>query len=198
MRCWIVLACALAATSCGNPAVDARIEALGEENPNVEPSQYHRPGQPCVLCHSEYEGEEPLMSVGGTIFGTSGERVPVEGVIVKMWDSSGSYFEAVTNCIGNFYVEKEKWDPNFPLHVEMEYPVPGAVDPETGQTETRVISMGTRISRDGSCAGCHVDNKLDMSATQGSPGRVYCVDQATADADAIVFKPPSASCPGKL
>jgi len=30
---------AAAPLGCGNPAVDARIEALGEENPNVPPSE---------------------------------------------------------------------------------------------------------------------------------------------------------------
>jgi len=188
---------ALLALGCGNPSVDAKVELLGEENPAVEPGPFHRPGQPCVLCHSTYVGANPELSVGGTIFGTSRKRLPVEAATVKLWDSTGDYYETTTNCIGNFQVEKEKWDPSFPLHVEIEYPLPGEIDPKTGLPQRKVANMGTRISRDGSCAGCHIDNGLDISETQSSPGRVFCVKE-TAGATPVIFPPPAATCAGRL
>src|SRR5690606_33596927 len=81
---------ALGATACGDPVLDARIEALGGEVDGVEPGEFHRPGQPCVLCHGKYGGEEPEMSVGGTIFAipttpdNENEVIPVEGVKVLL------------------------------------------------------------------------------------------------------------------
>ena len=62
-------------TSCGDPVRDEQIEALGEEQPEFPPSAIHRPGQPCVLCHSQYGGAEPEMSMGGTLFFKPAKRV---------------------------------------------------------------------------------------------------------------------------
>ncbi|MRG96781.1 hypothetical protein [Polyangium spumosum] len=185
-----VLASSLFALSlvlgCGNRAVDERITQLGEEDPNVPVGEFHRPGQPCVLCHGEYLRENPIMSVGGTIYAyptkTREEKpLPVEGVKVKLTDSFGEQFEVSTNCAGNFFIEKEAWNPAFPLRAEIEYPVPGELE------STKRVVMSTRISRDGSCAGCHTDNP-----TQGSPGWVYCAETQTDPP----FPPQSPSCAG--
>jgi hypothetical protein len=123
----------------------------------------------------------------------------VEGAKVKLWDSTGDYKEVVTNCIGNFYIEKDTWDPFFPLHVEVEYASPGELDPTTGDPVVKIANMGTRISRDGSCAGCHFDQKKDtgISWDQSTPGRVFCVKVETQD-DKAGFKEPAVTCPGKL
>lgn len=154
--------------ACGNRAIDSRIEALGPEAPGIAPSEFHRPGQPCVLCHSDYEGAEPEISVGGTIFGTPSKDgslpVVVEKAVVTLVDSEGEVRTATTNCAGNFFLTKEQWNPSFPLKVEVNYPDPA--DP------TRIrpaLPMQSRISRDGSCAGCHHGQR-----TQASPGFVFC------------------------
>lgn len=179
-RLWLGLF-ALLPLGCGNPAVDVRIDALGEEKSGVEPGEFHRPGQPCVLCHSTYYGAEPEMSVGGTIYATPKQDIPVAGVRVTMIDAQGDARTVTTNCIGNFFIPKESWDPLFPLHAEIEFDVPG-----TEGLEKRAV-MATRINRDGSCAGCH-----EGAPNQGSPGRVYCaLDSAGYD-----FPEPDASCPG--
>ena len=179
----LVLALAPLAAACANPAVDARIEELGEEpNPDLTDFQYHRAGQPCVLCHGEYEEEEPIMSVGGTIFQTRQKRIPVDGAVVRVWDSSGEAARTTTtNCVGNFWFPKEEWDPLFPLHVEVEYTV--LVD---GNPTKKIQPMAGRIGRDGSCAACHADSK----PTQGTPGRVFCTADETA-----AFPSIPADCP---
>lgn len=179
----LVALSALCLASCGNRAVDDRIATLGDELPGVPPSEFHRPGQPCVLCHGEYLQDEPIMTVAGTIHAvpTDGQPLPVKGVIVKLTDSFGEQFEKGTNCAGNFFITKEEWIPAFPLRAEIEYPVPGSAG------STKRVVMSTRISRDGSCAGCHYG-----PPNQGSPGWVTC---AETNPDPP-FPSQEPSCPG--
>jgi len=185
----LLSAAALAAfVGCGNRAVDERIAVLGDEDPNVPPGEFHRPGQPCLLCHGEYLREEPVMSVGGTIYAvptnTADERpLPVKGVKVKLTDSFGDSHVTGTNCAGNFFIPESEWKPAFPLRAEIEYPVPGSLE-----TTKRVV-MSTRISRDGSCAGCHVG-----PPNQGSPGYVFCAETQPTPA----FDPQDPACPGAV
>jgi hypothetical protein len=175
----------LLALGCGNRAVDDRIAALGPEAANVPTSEHHRPGQPCLLCHGEYLQEEPVMSVGGTIYafpvGEGQAALPVKDVTVTLIDSFGDTHSVKTNCAGNFYIRADAWDPAYPMRAELEYPVPGS--PES----TKRVVMSTRISRDGSCAGCHAG-----APNQGSPGRVTCADVQPE----IPFPPQESSCPG--
>ncbi|MFO0755277.1 MAG: hypothetical protein U0359_02225 [Byssovorax sp.] len=171
---------AVLAIGCGNPALDVRIDALGGEVPGVEPSEYHRPGQPCLLCHGPYKGAEPELAIGGTIFAIPAKSdddafTPVEGVTVTLTDAFRVEKTVKTNCIGNFYIKKDDWDPGFPLQAK--------IDCGKG---TVPRYMSTRISRAGSCADCHT-GKQD----QGSPGWVYCVDEAKSP-----FKGPGKDCPG--
>lgn len=169
--------------ACGNRAVDERIADLGDEKPGVPPSEFHRPGQPCILCHGEYLRENPVMSVAGTIYAFPADKtpLPVKGVTVKLTDATGEEHKSGTNCAGNFFIKESEWKPAFPLRAEIEYPVPGSLD------SVKRVVMSTRISRDGSCAGCHLG-----APNQGSPGWVTC-----AEADLTPpFPPEEASCPG--
>lgn len=164
-----IAALGAALMGCGNPAVDARIAALGEENPNVEEGEFHRPGQPCTLCHSAYEGVDPEITVGGTIFASPAKEpgklpVAVEGAEITLIDAEGVVKTVTTNCAGNFHLTKEQWNPSFPLQVEVRYPAPGAPN-----QQKPTPSMASRISRDGSCAGCHYG-----PPNQGTPGYVFC------------------------
>jgi hypothetical protein len=161
---------------CSNPVPDAYIAELGAEDPGVPPSDIHRPGQPCLLCHGPYVGAEPEMSVAGTIYGYAFDGnpdaapVPVEGVTLELIDT-GSTSPMVlpkTNCAGNFYVKKSDWNPSFPIRAAIRYPT---ADKPEGQR----VAMSTRISRDGSCSGCHSGDP-----NQGSPGWVFCA-QRTPD-----------------
>ena len=180
---YLLASLALFVAACGNRAVDERIEALGEEKPNVPPSEFHRPGQACLLCHGEYLREGPIMTVAGTIyaFPAGDNPLPVKGATVRLIDAFGDQKEAGTNCAGNFFIKADEWKPAFPLRAEIEYPVPGSLD------STKRVVMSTRISRDGSCAGCHVG-----APNQGSPGWVTCAEANPNPP----FPPQEPTCPG--
>jgi hypothetical protein len=164
-RC-IALACVLAAAGCGDAFRDPQIEALGGEFPGTTPSQFHRPGQPCVLCHDSYEGAEPELSIGGTLFyfppDGAGFPVTTPGFVVSIVDSKGKSFNAEVNCFGNFFIEKSVFEPAYPILTEVLQR-----DEETGELRTNQ-QMNSRIGRDGSCAACHVDPKSWLS-----PGPVF-------------------------
>jgi hypothetical protein len=125
------------------------------------------------------------MTLGGTVFATltqaGTDPLPVADVDIKLIDSFGEVYPPKgaaplkTNCIGNFFVTKEQWDPGFPLTVEILCP------PPSGRQK-----MATRIARDGSCASCHFGER-----TQGSAGWVYCGEPGE------VFPPIADSCAGK-
>ncbi len=175
----------LLVAGCGNRAVDERITVLGDENPNVPPSEFHRPGQPCLLCHGEYLEDNPIMTVGGTVYAFPVEPgqtpLPVKGASVILTDSFGDSYTVGTNCAGNFFVRPDQWKPAFPLRAEIEYPVPD------GTGSVKRVVMSTRISRDGSCAGCHAG-----PPNQGSPGWVTCAEAQTEPP----FPPQDPTCPG--
>lgn len=161
MACFATTAVAVL-SGCQSPVQDDEIEAWGGEEPGVPPSEFHRPGQPCVLCHGEYQGDEPIISVGGTVFATPTKARPVGGVKVTLIDSDGQVASKTTNCIGNFFFTPDEFTPVFPLRAEIECPIPGA-------TTTKRFVMGTRIGRDGSCASCH-----NGPPAPDSPGWIYC------------------------
>ncbi len=166
---FFLVSLALFVTACGNRVVDEKIADLGPEVSGVQPSEFHRPGQPCLLCHDEYLGRHPLMSVAGTIYAFPADKnpVPVKGATVTLTDAFGDQHTVGTNCAGNFHITTDDWQPAFPLRAEIEYPVPGSLD--------------------GTCAGCHVG-----APNQGSPGWVTC---AEADLNPP-FPPEEADCPG--
>jgi hypothetical protein len=168
--------CAVAVAGCGNPVIDSRIAALGDEDPNVAASEFHRAGQPCVLCHSEYEGASPELSVGGTVFATITDQIPVDQVKVTLTDALGETRVVPTNCVGNFYITKDEWTPAFPLQASITYNLPSA-----GMPMVKQRPMNSRISRDGSCATCHNGNR-----TQASVGWVFCEDKQPTPAFALV------------
>lgn len=157
----------LSLAGCPNPVQDRRIEELGGECSDVPESEFHRPGQPCVLCHGQYQKDSPVMSIGGTVFATKSSPTPVEDVEILLTDANGTSppNPVMTNCIGNFFIDADDWTPAFPIHAEIVCPNPDDVD------EPRRLVMGTRITRDGSCAGCHIDKPGDR---RDSPGWIYC------------------------
>ncbi len=149
------------AAACSDPVQSSAISALGKEVTGVPIGEFHRAGQPCLVCHEPYgPASKAVYSVAGTVFaGGPTSLVGVAGAQVHMTDSNHTSYVATTNCVGNFVVKPTEWDPNnngsgpgFPLLVRV----------VKGQT-TR--TMKTLIGRDGSCAGCHAktiaeDNQL--------------------------------------
>jgi hypothetical protein len=103
------------------------------------------------------------------VFAQPDDEIPVKGAKVTITDSTGQKKSAKTNCAGNFYIEEADFTPVYPVRVEIECTTPAGF---SGVTETYRNVMGTRVNRDGSCAGCH-DNE---PASQNGPGRVYCMD----------------------
>lgn len=164
-------------SACSGPVEEALIESLGPELEGVPPSEFHRPGQPCLACHGREVGDGPVMTVGGTVFATPTDRVPVKNVLVRITDATGDTRNATTNCVGNFFIEASDWQPVFPLSVNLA--CPGVPAPK---------SMGTLIQREGSCAGCHTGQ-----ASLDSPGWVYC---ASSMPDPPYLVDPT--CPGKV
>jgi hypothetical protein len=158
----IALAVVGAALSCRyDPVPQDLIDSLGEEV--GEPSELHRAGQPCVACHSTYEGAKPAMALGGTVYyqNSAGQILPAPNVLVRVTDSQNTERKACTNEVGNFWIDRDKWeDITFPLEVR------------AGGRRMQSI-----VGREGSCAACHTlpnDTSLDpiTGAARDSAGVV--------------------------
>jgi hypothetical protein len=149
----LLIAAAASGTCRYDPVPEDIIDRLPDEE--GEPAATHRPGEPCVACHSTYEGADPPLAIGGTIFtvDANGDLSGAPGVLVEVSDSEGDSRKACTNQSGNFFVEDDKWpDPVFPLTV---------------QAGSR--TMQSIIGRDGSCATCHtLPNELSLDPKTGA------------------------------
>jgi hypothetical protein len=137
-----------AAAGACDPVHSDAVAALGGEAPGVRHGPLHRPGQPCLLCHSDF-------SVAGTVFANAEDRQPAPGVVVTLTDSQGHTFAAPTNAAGNFYVSHDQFEPIYPMKAALEF----------GGT---TVNMVADIGRNGACASCHFD-----PAGPASPGHVY-------------------------
>jgi hypothetical protein len=135
-----LLLAALAASCRYDPAQQDIIDALGPETGT--PSAMHRPGQPCLACHSKYQGAAPEFAVAGTVYSVdvkTKKLVPAKNIQIVVLDSMRETHKACSNAAGNFSVLREDWtDPVFPL------------SPTAGG-----LTMVSLIGRDGSCASCH-------------------------------------------
>jgi hypothetical protein len=154
------MACVLLATllSCAeDPVHDAEVTALGDEIPGIPPGPFHRAGQPCTVCHGGEGPASTQFSMAGTVFDSKFSLVGVDHAQILFVDSTGSSPTApvFTNCVGNFFVTPDMWNPAFPVLVGI----------QSGQTKTQML---TQISRASSCAECHTDPQ----STQGA-GHVF-------------------------
>ncbi len=153
------------ALSCGlDPVHQSEVDALGLETPGVPQGPYHRAGQPCTVCHGTEGPASQRFSIAGTVFAGLDRTVGVDRAEILMVDALGSSpppGSVVTNCVGNFYVAPELWNPAYPIRVAV-------------ATASDSAEMIAHIGRDGSCASCHADPVgLD------SPGHVYVATSAT-------------------
>jgi len=139
-----VLALAAFATSCTDPVKDRAIERLGPEQGGVSPGPEHRPGQPCVLCHSEGgPASSHRFAIAGTVYDTSAGANGADNVKVFFIDAASADRQTVTNAAGNFYIREEEWpDLTFPFKT-------GVLRGTTG------VKMQTTVNREGSCNFCH-------------------------------------------
>ena len=113
----VVTACVLFA--CADPVYDDAIAKLGGEAAGVRPGPLHRPGQPCVLCHSSRGGQSEF-SLAGTVYVDAASPTPIEDVNVRVVDSQNRKFVAQTNCAGNFFVTPKQFAPDFPIWIGLE------------------------------------------------------------------------------
>lgn len=125
-----------------DPAHDDAVNALGGEAQGVRAGPLHRPGQPCLTCHTS-KGPAPDFAVAGTVFDVRGSTTGLQGVTVTMTDAAGEVRRVNTNSAGNFYLQASEWNPAFPMHVQLDYP---------GE---KTKPMDTRIGRNGGCGECH-------------------------------------------
>ncbi|HEX3772553.1 MAG TPA: hypothetical protein VHV30_16860 [Polyangiaceae bacterium] len=152
---FVAAALVLGVPACIDESHDLEVDALGGETSNVNPGPTHRPGQPCLVCHGGLGPGSPQFVVAGTVYAVEGATTPARGARVTIEDTNGSFYNATTNEVGNFYIAPDQWSPVFPLQATVS---------QGGASQ----QMLTHIGRDGSCAGCHVN---PASAT--SPGAVY-------------------------
>ena len=160
-----IAAVAFFAWSCGDPVHNARVDALGPESSGGT-GPTHRPGQPCLTCHSDQGPSSTEFAVAGTLYQSAAAgSPPLVGATVTIYDATqnadgGAPHTFTTNAAGNFYAPKSDWTPFFPLH-DISVSSPLLPAPTT---------MHTVVGRDGSCATCHFDPK-----GQGSHGHIYLV-----------------------
>jgi len=161
-----------AAGSCTlNPVQNNAEKALGDEDPNVPPGPLHRPGQPCVTCHSEpgSASDYPFVLAGTVFYGPEQLR-PVAGAYVSIKDARSSEQCYVTNCAGSFFVRPEQFS-------SLTYPLLVSV-----QKGGRTRQMGSHVGREPSCGGCH-KNQAEGARFFNSPGQVRIYDtEAEVDA----------------
>ncbi len=86
-RVLLALPCLLlpALAGCGNPALDVKIATYKDDS--LEPSGFHRRGQPCVDCHGAYKGAYPEIVVGGTVFASEESETPVPNAQIVITDA---------------------------------------------------------------------------------------------------------------
>src|SRR6185295_5622930 len=57
-------------------------------------------------------------------------------------DSNNTKYVATTNCVGNFFVTAEQWNPHFPILVRV-------------TKSNLTMTMKSMIGREASCGQCH-------------------------------------------
>lgn len=149
----LLLAVALASTSCLDPVHSDAVAALGGEKTGEHPGPYHRAGQPCLTCHGGHGPGSPELSIAGTIYKTRTGTDALEGASVTVQDAAGSKRVFQTNRVGNFFVTKTEWDPVYPLFVRLDF-------------DGKKKVMQTRIGGQGACAFCHNGPRPGGNATR--------------------------------
>ncbi len=172
---WIgIVALGALFVSCSDPVRDAQIARLGDEPGDVPMGPLHRPGQPCVVCHSDGgPASKAKFAVAGTIFeSNAADANGAADVRVLFIDASSAQREVTTNEAGNFFIADAEWpDLTFPFKV-------GIVN------GNMPIQMRSTINREPSCNFCHKPtpgspHALPGDDTRESIGQIY-VAAATA------------------
>ncbi len=159
--------------SCSDPVRDQAIDRLGGEDPSVPQGPEHRPGQPCVLCHSDGgPASDFKFAIAGTIFeSNSPDSMGAEGVQVLFIDASSATRTYDTNAAGNFFIPESDWpDLTFPFRVGL-------------LKDGKPVPMMSVVNREGSCNYCHrpvpgSPYALPNEDPRSSIGQVYVANAA--------------------
>jgi hypothetical protein len=160
-------------SSCNlDPVHRAGVNNLGPENGDAYPteSEFHRPGEPCALCHSKEGPADTTFVLAGTIFwGPDDYNKRVDSAYVRVLDANKTRKCFVTNCNGNFFVKPEDFSRiTFPLLISVER----TKDPGKDENTMVIRRMTGHIGREASCATCHIQGLRDF----GSPGQIRMYD----------------------
>lgn len=182
-------------SSCNlDPVHKSAVDALGAEDSSLYPpeSEYHRPGEPCALCHSDKGPAKTDFALGGTVFwGPDKYANRVDNAYVRVLDATKTTRCFVTNCNGNFYVSTADFAKiTFPLLISVER----TTTPGSGATETTKVirRMSSHVGREASCATCHIQGLRDF----GSPGQIRMYnteDEVKTNGVTIAACPPGAN-----
>lgn len=144
--------------ACGDKELAREVDAQGNEVAGVPRGPLHRAGQRCAACHRDggEAGAHPF-SLAGTVFAQPARQVGVADVEILLSDSDGSKFVARTNCVGNFFVRPEEWQPHYPVIVDVQ---------KNGVRR----EMSSVIGRADDCATCH---KVAVTDPFADVGHVY-------------------------
>jgi hypothetical protein len=159
----------------------ASVNNLGDEAADLYPpeTEFHRPGEPCALCHSNRGPADSVFVLGGTIFGGPEQyRNRVDKAYVRVLDANKTRKCFVTNCNGNFFVRTEDFQRlTFPLLVSVERTKnPGGPNPLEDEKTVAIKRMSGHIGREASCATCHIQGLRDFA----SPGQIRLYDTEAA------------------
>lgn len=141
---------AACSASCFDPVHAREVAALGDEAPGVDPGATHRPGQPCRVCHGGDGPGEPEFTFAGTIYLYRDLPQPAVGTTIEIREAGDETkrVTAVSNEVGNFYITKEQFNPQFPVLVSL-------VDTKITDQPPGQKDMITPIGRNGGCGFCH-------------------------------------------
>jgi len=172
-----VLVAAMLPACIGETPEEAARAAQGDA---PDGDEEHRPGQPCLVCHSaDYNPGGAVFVLAGTVYldASDDDGAGLEGAEVSFIDADGHEFSSMTNRVGNFMIRVDTsleeprrrsrgraeipWEPTFPLDVAVVY---------LGEEK----SMESKIWREGSCAGCHRTSELGVDHVQ----KVYYAEGA--------------------
>jgi hypothetical protein len=192
----VVLVASMGSSCNLDPVHRAGVNNLGDEQGDLYPpeTEFHRPGEPCALCHSKAgPATDSEFVLGGTVFwGPDRYDRRVDKAYVRLGGPEKTTRCFVTNCNGNFYVRPDDYkNLKFPLLVSVERTNnPGGAGPDD-EKSIKIRRMTSHIGREPSCATCHILGLRDFA----SPGQIRMYD---SESEVDVAKPPiPPTCPNE-
>lgn len=166
-----------ASPGCSDPIQSGREEELGKEVEGIPKGEFHRAGQPCVVCHSKNgAASDSIFSIAGTVFAGPEKRRGVLNAEVRMTDSLGTKYIAKTNCVGNFFVKPSDWDPKFPILVAV-------------AKKGTLRRMNSVIGREQSCGTCHTTKANRDPTSQLIHVFLFGTEEVGAEPDTCPVEP---------